>query len=151
MTRRSMFGGESSAESWGIKRREPENADIDVTPMVDCVFLLLSFFMVSSPLRGNPDRNIPAAANGVGVNPLGVITLRINGPADSPRISLDRREARLDEVRPYVEAEVQKGHRLVVIKADGNIPVGIVQKVAQEATSVEGVKYSFGVRDKRGG
>lgn len=149
MTRRLMFGGETDSESFGFKQRKPDDSEIDVTPLVDCVFLLLSFFMLTSPLKGNPDRNIPAAANGVGVNPFGVITIRINGTAENPKILLDRREARLDEVRPYVEEEVKRGHRLAVIKADGTIPVGIVQKVVQEATSVEGVKYSFGVRDKR--
>jgi biopolymer transport protein ExbD len=148
MKRPSMFGGDTG-DVFAFKERKPDDSEIDVTPLVDCVFLLLSFFILTSPMKGNPDRNVPAAANGVGVNPLGVMTIRVSGTGDSPKILLERREVRLEDVRPFVEDEVKRGHRLAVIKADGTMPVGFVQKVVQEVTSVEGVKYSFGVRDKR--
>ena len=62
---------------------------------------------------------------------------------------LDDRESTLDDVRPFVEAGVRKGHALVVIKADRKVPCGLVQKVAKAATSVEGVAVLLGVQDKK--
>ena len=133
----------------GRETAESTETDIDVTPLVDCVFLLLSFFMMTSPMKGNPDRNVPAAEHGVGVNPDGATAIRIVEAEPTSKILLDNRESTLDDVRPFVEAGLRKGHSLVVIKADRKVPCGLVQKVAKAATSVEGVQFSLGVQDKK--
>jgi len=148
MTRRGILSGESADESWGAKPRKAPETDIDVTPLVDCVFLLLSFFMMTSPMKGNPDRNVPSAEHGVGVNPNGATSIRILEAEPAPKILLDNHESTLDDVRPFVEAGLRKGRSLVVIKADRKVACGLVQKVAKAATSVEGVHFSLGVQDK---
>jgi biopolymer transport protein ExbD len=147
--KRRILSGESADEMWGSKPRKAEETDIDVTPLVDCVFLLLSFFMLTSPMKGDPDRNVPAASHGVGVDPLATTAIRIVDAEPSPRILLDNRESTIDDIRPFVEAGVRKGHNLVVIKADRKVPCGLVQKVAKAATAVEGVQFSLGVQDKK--
>ena len=149
MNRRAILTGESAEEMWGTKRRKTPDSEIDVTPLVDCVFLLLSFFMMTSPMKGNPDRNVPAARHGVGVNPNGTTAIRIVQGEPSPRILLDNRQSSVEDVRPYVEAGLRQGHTLVVIKADRKVPCGLVQQVAREATSVEGVHFSLGVQDDK--
>jgi len=133
------------------RRKDPnaEEQEIDVTPLVDCVFLLLSFFMVSSSMKGNPDHNIPAAVHGVGVDPRGSTEVRIIAADPSPIIMLNNRESSLEEVRPFVEQGLQKGHNMVVVKADRDIQHGFVQKVARAAAAVEGVRLSLGVQDKK--
>ena len=148
MTRR-ILSGESADEMWGSKPRKLPETDIDVTPLVDCVFLLLSFFMLTSPMKGDPDRNVPAAAHGVGVDLQGTTAIRIVDAEPNPRILLDNRESTIDDIRPFVEAGVRKGHSLVVIKADRKVPCGLVQKIAKAATAVEGVQFSLGVQDKK--
>jgi len=149
MSRRSTLSGYSSSEAWGFKSRKLAEADLDITPMIDCVFLLLIFFMVSSTMRSNADHNVPAAEHGVGVDARGVITVRIEGSEPQPRILLNDRESTLDEVRGFVEAGLQRGHSLVVIKADREVAHGFVQQVARAVDSVEGVKFSIGVQDKK--
>jgi biopolymer transport protein ExbD len=149
MTRRAILSGESADEMWGSKTRKLPETDIDVTPLVDCVFLLLSFFMLTSPMKGDRDHKVPAAAYGVGVDPLAVTAIRIEESEPTAKILLDERESTLDDVRPFVEAGLRKGHSLVVIKADSKVPCGLVQKVAKAATSVEGVQFSLGVQDKK--
>jgi biopolymer transport protein ExbD len=149
MTRRTILSGESAEQQWGTKVRKPHEADIDVTPLVDCVFLLLAFFMMTSPMKGNPDRNLPTALHGSGINPNGATTIRITEAEPVPRIFLENRESSVDEVRPFVEEGLRKGHSLVVIKADRKVPCGIVQKVAKAITSVEGVRFCVGVLDKK--
>jgi biopolymer transport protein TolR len=148
MTRRAILSGESAEEMWGSKPRKVEESDIDVTPLVDCVFLLLSYFMLTSPM-GNTNGNLPSAVHGIGVDPTATTAIRIAEGEPTPRILLDQHEGALDDVKPYVEAGVRKGHMLVVIKADRKVPCGFVQKVAKAATSVEGVQFSLGVLDKK--
>jgi len=149
VTRRTILSGESAEQQWGTKDRKPPESDIDVTPLVDCVFLLLAFFMMTSPMKGNPDRNLPTAMHGVGINPNGATTIRIAEAEPTPRIFLGERESSVDDVRPFVEEGMRKGHSTVVIKADRKIPCGLVQKVAKAVTSVEGVRFCIGVLDKK--
>ena len=45
-----MFG-----ESGGLGRaKKKDEADLDITPMIDVTFLLLIFFMVTSTMQGTP-------------------------------------------------------------------------------------------------
>jgi biopolymer transport protein TolR len=149
MSHRAILSGESVEQQWGTKKRTTPEADIDVTPLVDCVFLLLAFFMMTSPMKGNPDRNLPTAVHGGPINPNTATVIRINEAEPSPRIFLDNRESSLDDVRPFVEEGLRKGHPTVLIKADRKIPCGLVQKVAKAVTSVEGVRFCIGVLDKK--
>ncbi len=42
----------------GFKRRLPESPNVDLTPMIDVVFLLLIFFMISTTFIERPGLNI---------------------------------------------------------------------------------------------
>lgn len=147
MTRRGLFTG--TAEAAGFQSRKPPDADLDITPMIDCVFLLLIFFMVSSTMRGNVDDKVPQAEHGLGVDARGIITVRIVEADPSPRIMLGNRESSVDEVKTFVEEGRARGLELVVIKADREVPHGFVQSVARVVNDVEGVKFSIGVQDKK--
>jgi biopolymer transport protein ExbD len=148
MTRRTILSGESAEQQWGTKVRKPHEADIDVTPLVDCVFLLLAFFMMTSPMKGNPDKKLPTALHGGPINPNSATMIRIAEAEPSPHILLNDRESTIDDVRPFVEEGLRKGHATVVIKADKKVPCGLVQRVAKAITSVEGVRFCIGVLDK---
>jgi biopolymer transport protein ExbD len=50
------------------RRRMKEDADLDITPMIDCVFLLLIFFIVSSKLDQTTAVELPPARHGDGVS-----------------------------------------------------------------------------------
>jgi biopolymer transport protein ExbD len=50
------------------RRRLKEDADLDITPMIDCVFLLLIFFIVSSKLDQTTAVELPPARHGDGVS-----------------------------------------------------------------------------------
>ncbi len=52
----------------GFKKNEkPEEAELDITPMIDVTFLLLIFFMVTSTMDQQKQINVPPAKHGVGV------------------------------------------------------------------------------------
>ncbi len=149
MTRRGLFAGGSADEAWGFKSRKSPEADLDITPMIDCVFLLLIFFMVSSTMRGNVDDNVPAAEHGLGVDSRGTSEIRVLQAEPTPRILLTNRESSIEEVTGFVEEARQRGLNLVIIKADREVPHGFVQQVARAVVAVEGVKFSIGVQDKK--
>lgn len=150
MTRRGGFlSGDSFDDGWELKPHKVPEADVDVTPLVDCVFLLLSFFMLTSSMQGDTAKNIPAAANGSGVDPNQSTSIRVVAAEPEPVILLDNRESSLDDVAPFVEAGLNRGHSLVVIKADREIRHGFVQQVVREVNSVDGATFAIGVLDKK--
>jgi biopolymer transport protein ExbD len=138
-----------TADSWGLPPRRTSEADLDITPMIDVTFLLLIFFMVTSTMKGNPDRQIPVAEHGAGIDPARATIIRIQASGIAgPMIELDGQPATLDDVRPFVEQNVEESRRMIVIKADREVPHGFVQQVAKTVSSIDDVTFSFGVRDK---
>lgn len=53
-----------------VKRREqnPEDSELDITPMIDIVFLLLAFFVVVSKMDPKPTVDLPIAKYGAAIN-----------------------------------------------------------------------------------
>lgn len=151
MASRSLFN--DAGGSFGGRRKPPEG-DLDITPMIDVTFLLLIFFMVSSTMRGKPDIDLPVARHSLGIDALGAAVVTIRAPAstaEAPRIVLgDVRgdEGDVNDVRRYVEDKVREGLRQVVLKAEGDVPHGLVEEVAKQIKSVEGVELFMGVGEK---
>lgn len=69
-----------------MRRRRPSDApEIQIAPMIDCVFLMLVYFMTTSSLeKSEADLPCPVGAAGIVSDPLPAIdeqTLAINGKA----------------------------------------------------------------------
>jgi len=48
-----------------LRRRRPrEEAEMDITPMIDCTFLLLIFFLVTSVMKAQAPLDLPKARHG---------------------------------------------------------------------------------------
>jgi len=58
---------ETDEEPILLTKRMPEDADMDITPMIDIVFLLLIFFIVSSRLDEDTSVRLPTARLGTSV------------------------------------------------------------------------------------
>jgi len=151
MASRSLFTDASG--SFGGKRK-PVEGDLDITPMIDVTFLLLIFFMVSSTMQGKPDLDVPVAKHSVGIDSKGAAVVTIFAAASSaelPRIVLGDvkgEEGDLNAVRRYIEDQVREGRHKAVVKAEGDVPHGVVEEVAKTIKSVEGVELYMGVGDK---
>jgi biopolymer transport protein TolR len=151
MSNRSLFPSDDT--SFGGKRRSAEG-ELDITPMIDVTFLLLIFFMVSSTMQGKPDLDVPVAQHAMGVDAAGAAVITIYAAAssaESPRIVLgDSRgdEGDLNDVRRYIEDKAREGIHKVVVKAEGDVPHGIVEDVSKAITSVDGIELYMGVGDK---
>jgi biopolymer transport protein ExbD len=153
VTSRKTTFADADDDGWGRRERAPSDAELDITPMIDVTFLLLIFFMVTSTMQASADLDIPAAKHGVGLEAGKTTVIIVQNPGsegDVPVIVLENgNEASLEEVTSEVQRQMQDNISQVIIKADGRVTQGFVQEVIKAVTSVEGVSFSFAVRDKK--
>lgn len=123
--------------------------------MIDVVFLLLIFFMVTSTMQQETELQVPPAKHGEGVSTDSAVVITIVTKNDTPEIYLSDgpqgSPAQMSEVAPYVQAgmSADKAINTVIIKADRELPSGYVEEVARAANEVEGIeKFFVGVQDK---
>jgi biopolymer transport protein ExbD len=132
---------------------EERDEHIDMTPMVDVVFQLMTFMLFSVQLTAGDTIEIPPARHGVGVEehlatfltlmkpttPNGEPTL-ILGNGGGPVISFE-------QATKAVSDGLRDGKKKVVLQADGGVPHGEVLKLAAAVTLVEGVTLHIGVQE----
>ena len=141
-----------------LRRQVNEERDehIDMTPMVDVVFQLMTFMLFASQVSGGEQVEVPPARHGVGVEEATATFLTLLPPeapgAESPVFlgigpGPDKRPATPEEVRAAVARGVAEGRRKVVLQADGAVPHGEVLKLAAAVTAMEGVTLHIGVQE----
>ena len=131
-----------------IQRRNPKKARIEIIPMIDTIFFLLVFFMIStlsmSQYRGMPV-NLPKAASGQ------------QAPAESAAITIDN-QGRLFVDKQPVEKEMlgdllrqqvaDNADLLVVINADDGVEDGRVVEVMDIARGANVTRMAIAVKPK---
>ena len=138
-----------------LRRQASEERDehIDLTPMVDVVFQLMTFMLFSMQMTGGEAVDVPPARHGVGVEESAATFLTLlkpEAPGAMPRLLLGHGKgdpATLDQARRAVLDGVREGRRKVVLQADGAVPHGEVLKVAAALAEVEGVTLHIGVQE----
>jgi len=138
-------------------KKKKEEADLDITPMIDVVFLLLIFFMVTSTMQGTPDKDIPPAYSGTNANAAGFVNITIFAPESSTstgRIVLDDVPVTLDQVKAELIQRTSLGGVKVMIYAERDVRSGTVGEVEQIIGEVASetekeILMNFAVRDKR--
>ncbi|MBM4091122.1 MAG: biopolymer transporter ExbD [Planctomycetes bacterium] len=153
-----MAGDESQPLQLSSKRKVGD-AEIDITPMIDCVFLLLIFFLVASKMDESATVPLPPARHGVEVaqeNAIIVIIRKLEGE----EVQVLRRDgrpfsndlaSRETEIGEYVEAGLAGtepfDHPMdtIIIKAQGEVKAGEVAQVAEaigKATEIPELNYA---------
>jgi len=136
---------------------EELNEHIDMTPMVDVVFQLMTFMLFSVQMSGGEKVDVPTARHGVGVEETAATFLTLQKPAvegGEPKILLGIGEGdviTLDRARQVVAEGVKQDRRKVVLQADGDVPHGEVLNVAAAVAQVEGITVHIGVQEPVGG
>jgi biopolymer transport protein ExbD len=126
---------------------------IDMTPMVDVVFQLMTFMLFSVQMSGGEEVQVPPARHGVGVEETAATFISLIKPATpggEPRVVLgigDGPPATMDEIRKAITEGVREGRRKVVLQADGDVPHGEVLKLAAAVTEIEGITLHVGVQE----
>lgn len=113
--------------------------EIDITPMIDIVFLLLIFFLVSSKMTGEQYVELPKARHGTVVAAKEAVVLLVKrgaGPqaevlrADGTAFSSDL-EQQAAEVAEYVQQGIDSGKKHVVVRAEGTVRHGEISRLSE--------------------
>jgi len=138
-------------------RKEPDS-EIDITPMIDIVFLLLIFFVVTSKMQPEQVTDLPKARHGEGVASKQWIVLNVKrGTSDTAEItrkdgssfSSDKIE-QSQQIEDYVKEGLEQGMKLVVIRAEGAVRTGEISRIrtAISAALEEGQEINIAVQEQ---
>ena len=138
-----------------LRRNADEERDehIDMTPMVDVVFQLMTFMLFSVQMTGGEKVDVPPARHGVGVEESAATFLtlvRPKAPGGEPAVLLgngDGPPVSLEQLKRAVSDGLRTGKRKVVLQADGLVPHGEVLKIAAAVTEIDGVTLHIGVQE----
>jgi biopolymer transport protein ExbD len=132
-----------------IQRRTPKKARIEIIPMIDTIFFLLVFFMISTlsmaQYRGMPV-NLPKAASGQ------------QAPAESAAITIDNQGRLFVDKQPVEKSMLgdllrqqlaQNADLLVVINADDAVEHGRVVEVMDIARNANVARMAIAVKPKQ--
>lgn len=115
------------------RRRAAEEAQINITPMLDIVFILLIFFIVTTSFvkEFGVDMNRPSNAPVSEEKRSEVISVRIDSIG---QIYVDNRQVELDAVRANIEGGLaRKPDASVVVIADRLADAGFMVRVVDQA------------------
>jgi len=118
-----------------VKKQFEDETEVDMTPMLDIVFIMLIFFIVTTSfvkesgiVLNRPTANPPTDAP---PNPTQPILIAIN---DSSEITMGGRLIDVNAVRANVEtARSQKPKALVIVQAHESAKTGVVVSAVDQA------------------
>ena len=137
--------------------RERTDSEMDMTPMIDVVFLLLIYFLVATTQDETTTVDLPKAQHAAGVSQLQSVIFTVaegggdiapvyNADGKKPGYELsNNEEERAKEIEKAVAQGFEENKPFVVIKADRNVKVREIGRVMKAAAKVEGVSLHLAV------
>lgn len=110
---------------------DASEAGIDMSPMIDCVFILLIFFIVTTTFVDETGVEVdkPQAASSVRLEKTSIlIAITAQGT-----VVYGGRDIGVGGVQPLVRRMLQKEKVPVVLQADAAVPAGLLVRVIDEA------------------
>ena len=136
------------------RRPSTDDAEMDITPMIDITFLLLIFFLVASKMDAAADVELPAAKHGGAVPDQSTIVVTVsrgdgdeayiykgNGEAGEWLLTSTTPEDQQLEIAAYIQEQLDSDplKENVMVKAERGIKTREAARVAQAVGSVEDV------------
>ncbi|HXV80103.1 MAG TPA: biopolymer transporter ExbD [Candidatus Binatia bacterium] len=131
-----------------LKRTTVKKARIEIIPMIDTIFFLLVFFMISTlamaRYTGLPV-NLPKAATGQQpANESAAITITPDG-----KFFVDKQEVQRENIRTLLQQRLLADPELLVlINADERVEHGLVVDIMDDARHAGVTKMAIAVRPK---
>jgi biopolymer transport protein ExbD len=110
---------------------EGSEAGIDLSPLIDCIFILLLFFIVTTTFVEETGVEVdkPQAASAVQLEKNSILLAL----TDKGQVVYGGREIGVAGVRPTVARMLQKEKIPVIVQADQTVPAGLLVRVIDEA------------------
>ncbi len=127
----------------------PEEVDLNITPLIDVVFLLLIFFMVSTTFDHESEVNItlPQASKEIAQAKPDAINVAIDGES---RIFINKKELVNSQISTIKEALYDISFDLddapIIISADEETPYQVVIRTMDAARQLGLIKITFATR-----
>ena len=142
-----------------IPRRQLEESDMDITPMIDITFLLLIFFIVASRIDADTQVTLPSARHGTAVATKSSVMLTLageepatiykgDGTVPGTELSSTDAEDQELEIADYVQQAMDDGKENVILKAEKNVKHRDVSRVAKAIGLVEGSRLYVAVLEE---
>ena len=131
-----------------ISSDDNSESGIDISPLMDCVFILLIFFIVTTTFVEETGVEVdkPQAASSVQLEKTSIlIALTQKG-----EVVYGGREIGLSGVRPLVKRMLQKEDVPVIIQADASAQSGLLVRLIDEAKLGGAEKVSIATRKSKG-
>lgn len=114
---------------------------IDMSPMIDCVFILLIFFIVTTTFveESGVEVDKPQAASAVRLEKVSILIAL----TDKGSVVYGGREIGISGVQALVKRMLQKEDVPVIIQADSAAPSGLLVRVIDEAKLAGATKVSL--------
>lgn len=132
-----------------FKPNPPEEVDLNITPLIDVVFLLLIFFMVSTTFDHESEVNItlPQASKEIAQAKPDAINVAIDGES---RIFINKQELVNSQISTIKEALYDISFDLedapIIISADEETPYQVVIRTMDAARQLGLIKITFATR-----
>jgi biopolymer transport protein ExbD len=129
--------------------KQPEEVDLNITPLIDVVFLLLIFFMVSTTFDHESEVNItlPTASKEIAQAKPDAINVAIDSES---RIFINKKELVNSQISTIKEALYDISADLedapIIISADEETPYQVVIRTMDAARQLGLVKITFATR-----
>jgi len=127
------------------QRKKPKfDNEIELAPLIDMVFLLLIFFIVTSTLERQSSIDLPRTEYGIAVSERNATTISIEGKGADIRVYLGDNiggdplpsltQPQEAAIAQAVEAGYLEGKTSLVIKADREVHTGEIARIIRAAT-----------------
>lgn len=120
---------------------ESGETGIDIAPLIDCVFILLIFFIVTTVFveESGVEVDKPQAASSVQLEKTSIlIALTAKG-----EVVFGGRDIGIGGIQPLVRRMLQQEEIPVIIQADAAAPSGLLVRIIDEAKLAGAVKVSI--------
>ncbi|MDQ7008351.1 MAG: biopolymer transporter ExbD [Acidobacteriota bacterium] len=120
---------------------DEESTGIDMSPLIDCVFILLIFFIVTTTFIDETGVEVdkPQAASSVQLEKNSVL-LAVTGEG---QVVYGGRQIGVAGVQPLVKRMLQKEEVPVIVQADGQARASLMVRVIDEAKMAGAQKVSI--------
>ena len=130
-----------------FKDNEGDSASIDVSPLMDCVFILLIFFIVTTTFvdESGVEVDKPQAAASMNTESKSIMLVL----TEKGKVVYENHEIGIGGIRNLIATRLTDKEQPVIIQAEDNVPAGLLVRVVDEARLAGAEKVSVGSGKKK--